>query len=197
MLHVNHDVSRTMPTTRRQTGMGRSAADLKTRCDNLNNTIKEIDEHLMNTECYYCMGSEGSLTSDNSVLHVCGHGHHDRCGMLARANNWQNLRERLGALHAIQSGSDVNLDDLQEASLSEVVWGLRCGLCRYKFVGDDSVTLCHTVSSYSMLNDDTNDANYRRLESVERHIAVTKGIVDGTYTREHLPPSTNDGCIIC
>ena len=97
-----------------------------------NGHVAAIDAHLADTECYLCMGSEGPMTCANTrTLLVCGHACHDVCAIRARQVTYTAWRKTVDVLWNEDTELDIDDEDLEPPS--EVVCGLKCGLCRFDF----------------------------------------------------------------
>ena len=116
-------------STRLQTRFAAAKEAISGLEDDVASRLAAVDEKLRNDlECYYCMGSEGPMRASNCDVIVCGHGYHVGCSV--RASTW--------AFQQFQNAIDLQIAP-GDAHPSDVIFGVRCGMCRYKFVGNDSV----------------------------------------------------------
>ena len=154
------------------------------------------------------MGAEGSLTCANTTLFVCGHAHHVMCGVRARNVSFAAMQNALQSLNAIRNGEGVNLADLEQTPMSEVTAGLRCGICRYKFVGNDGVTIAEpyerltqfkSVKPTTLADVSAVTAQaHKQLAWIEERVNIAEGICSGRYTPHALPdPPSDSACIVC
>ena len=155
--------------------------------------LEAVDEKLSDWTCYYCMGSEGPMTASNCNVVVCGHGFHSLCARRARdvASNQ--------FLDALNFGIDAGPP-------SEVTFGIRCGMCRYKFVGDDSIDVgfsanrrltgkCKLPSSIKSIPDAIKERRQDLQNGLER-LEVAEKIISREYNRDNMPPSVAPDCSI-
>ena len=190
-----------MAQTRTQTKLApllaSKQATLNTMGDELNSNLGAIDEKLADTMCYLCAGAEGPLNSTNTMLTVCSHACHIMCEVRGRTILFERMREALRG------------DSMPDGPISEVCAGVRCGLCRYKFVGNDRVDLAqvcttikhcktplHATDVRSM--NDLYAQRKRELEVQSDKIDLAKGTFDGTYgpDRPYPPQSFDQSCVV-
>ena len=155
-----------------------------------------VDEKLCNDwECYYCMGSEGPMRASNCDVIVCGHGYHVGCSV--RARTW--------AFQQFQNAIDLQIAP-GDAHPSDVIFGVRCGMCRYKFVGNDSVDVgsifrklnekCQLPSEVKGIPAAIRGRHKQLKDGIER-LEVVEKIMSHEYTRDNLPPpNPNPECAI-
>jgi hypothetical protein len=160
--------------------------------------LEAVDEKLSEWTCYYCMGSEGPLTASNSNVIVCGHGFHSVCAIQAR-----NV-----AFRAFQDALSFEIDADVDPPPSEVIYGIRCGMCRYKFVGNDGIDIglaayprligkCKMPSTVKGIPGAIR-ARRQELEYGLARLEVAEKIISHEYNQNNLPPqtSTTSGCSI-
>lgn len=153
--------------------------------------LEAVDEKLSEWTCYYCMGSEGPLTASNSKVIVCGHGCHSMCAMHARDV----------AFKAFQDAANLEIDADVDAP-SDVIFGTRCGMCRYKFVGDDVIDIAWAAHRRligkcvmpSTIKGIPGAIRARRgeLEAGLARLEVAEKIISREYDQNNMPPRASN-----
>ena len=157
--------------------------------------LEAVDEKLSDWTCYYCMGSEGPMTASNCNVVVCGHGFHSLCAMRARQVASTQFRDALN----FQA-------DSENGPASEVIFGIRCGMCRYKFVGDDIIDVgfsahrrligkCKVPSKIKGIPG-TIQNRRKDLENGLERLEVAEKIIIREYNLDNMPPSVAPDCSI-
>lgn len=183
-------------STRLQTGFEAAKEAISGLESEAASRLAVVDEKLCNDwECYYCMGSEGPMRASNCDVVVCGHGYHIGCATRARTCAYQQFQNALD--FQIAPG---------DAPPSDVVFGVRCGMCRYKFVGNDSVdvgSISRKVNERFQMPSQVKGipaairGREKRLKDGLERLEVVEKIMSHEYTRDNLPPpNPNPECAI-
>jgi hypothetical protein len=183
-------------STRLQTGFAAAKEVISDIEAEAASRLAAVDEKLCNDwECYYCMGSEGPMRASNCEVVVCGHGYHVGC----------SIKARTCAFRQSENALDFQFD-LQDGTTAQVIFGLRCGMCRYKFVGNDIVDMgsifrkvnakCQVPSEVKGIPAAIRGRDKQLKDGLER-LEVVEKIMSREYTRDNLPPpNPNPDCAI-
>ena len=163
-------------STRLQTRFAAAKEAISGLEDDVASRLAAVDEKLRNDlECYYCMGSEGPMRASNCDVVVCGHGYHVGCSMRARTCALQQV----------------------DAPPSDVIFGVRCGMCRYKFVANDSVdvaSISRKLNAKCKMPSEVKDipaairGREKQIKGGLERLEVVEKIMSREYTRDNLPP---------